>query len=71
MKARDNFIRTMTAHLKTVAPNQLTYSSTEGYFAPGDQNANYNPGAGAQCEGEYWSQEIDYFDVATAHVYER
>lgn len=71
MSARDNFLSVMTSHLKSAAPNQLTYSSTEGYFGPGDPNVNYNPGAGGQCEGEYWTSEIGYYDVATAHVYYR
>eukprot|EP00879_Flechtneria_rotunda_P001484 GHRR01001639.1.p1 GENE.GHRR01001639.1~~GHRR01001639.1.p1 ORF type:complete len:382 (+),score=118.48 GHRR01001639.1:1178-2323(+) len=69
--ARDNFLTTMVATLKAAAPNQLAFSGTEGSFPPGDPNVAYNPGAGAQCEGEQWTQEIGKFDVATAHIYER
>lgn len=62
---------TMAATLKAAAPRQLTFSSTEGYFKPGDPSVSNNPGAGGQCDGEDWSQEVGYFDVATAHIYYR
>lgn len=69
--ARDDFLSSLTASLKAAAPNQLTSSSTEGYFGPDDPNAAYNPGAGGQCEGEDWTKEVAYSDVASAHTYYR
>jgi hypothetical protein len=37
----------------------------------GDPSVGYNPGRGAQCEGEDWTSEISNFDVATTHMYWR
>lgn len=37
----------------------------------GDPNVGYNPGQGAQCEGEDWTSEIKGFKVATTHMYWR
>jgi hypothetical protein len=37
----------------------------------GDPSVGYNPGRGAQCEGEDWTSEIQNFDVATTHMYWR
>ncbi|KAF8063729.1 MAN4 [Scenedesmus sp. PABB004] len=69
--ARDAWLRRMVEALRAAAPGQLIFSGTEGYFAPGDPRAAYNPGAGGQCEGEHWSQEVAYADVATVHIYYR
>jgi hypothetical protein len=57
--------------VKSAAPRQLTFSGTEGFFGMDDPNASLNPGAGASCEGEDFRTEVDVFDVATTHMYER
>lgn len=50
------WLSTMTSFLKTLAPSQLVAAGTEGYFmdSPGMNNAVWNTGAGAACEGEDW-----------------
>lgn len=43
-----------------------------GYFMD-SSNIKWNPGAGAQCEGEDWTSinSISSIDVTTVHVYDR
>jgi len=36
MAARNAFISALAGTLKAAAPNQLTFSGTEGFFRPGD-----------------------------------
>lgn len=38
MAARNAFINSLAATLKSAAPNQLTFSGTEGFFAPGQRH---------------------------------
>lgn len=49
----------------------MCFIASPSLSTAGDSKVSYNPGAGAQCEGENWSAEISTFDVATTHMYYR
>lgn len=65
----------MVAHLRAEDPNHLIAMGTEGFFMPNATNDlhKFNPGAGAQCEGEDWRKigNLSGIDFSTLHVYER
>ncbi len=48
-----SWMREMAAHLRVQDPNHLIALGTEGFFMPDDRDYlhQFNPGAGAQCEG--------------------
>ncbi|MEW5303710.1 MAG: hypothetical protein WDW36_006376 [Sanguina aurantia] len=75
----ENWLREMAAYVRSLDSKHLITMGTEGFFLPGSTDPSgteyhlYNPGAGAQCEGENWTMiaGIPAVDFATAHVYER
>ncbi|EFJ48391.1 hypothetical protein VOLCADRAFT_117611, partial [Volvox carteri f. nagariensis] len=69
--AQQAFLRAVASHVRDNAPNQLVALGTEGYFLKSYEN--YNPGAGARCEGEDWAtlSKFDSIDATVVHVYER
>lgn len=58
-------------HLQGILPIPLCACIGPLLLALGDPYLTYNPGAGAQCEGEQWRSEIAYFHVGTTHIYYR
>ncbi|GAX81830.1 hypothetical protein CEUSTIGMA_g9258.t1 [Chlamydomonas eustigma] len=66
----------MTHHLRSQDGNHLILLGSEGFFMADNSSSHlnqFNPGAGAQCEGEDWPSigSIPDLDVSTLHVYER
>jgi mannan endo-1,4-beta-mannosidase len=59
----------MAQFTRTVDPNHLVSSGSEGFFGPGDPNSGKNPHSWATQTGQNFADDNRHMDFAVAHAW--